>query len=205
MFRCSALPPRVEENIINFLLTPSSSIHYTVSPFMSGHKPLSSSPHHILPPQPEDIHPGFVVFRAKSAPNLSPHPFPSPPLSVTASPTTHLPTHDPWLEPSHIHSGMDLSASTSSVGGLDGAWRSDGRGKERESGSIWDARETRETREMDRITEGERRIQGEKIMKVLGGSLPEEGFGPLPVAVLASVMDTSKGRDKVLVRLRCTS
>ena len=92
---------------------------------------------------------------------------------------------------------MDLGIG--SVSGLDGSWMVEGeivpislpvrRGKEREL--VWTARQP------DLLDE-------ERPVKLLGGgpSDRERGGGGVAgtVGVMASMMDTSRGRDKVLVR-----
>lgn len=142
---------------------------------------------------------GRSRLRTESAPAVSSlHPFPSPPLSAAASPITYIPHDtDPWLERSHhevLPRSQPMESSTGSVSGLEGSWRLEGevqrRGKEKEE--IWDAREP---------TVG---LEEERKAKAAGGMALDRGnasgSGPVGIAVMASVMDTSKGRDKVLVR-----
>jgi hypothetical protein len=122
----------------------------------------------------------------ESAPNVALHSFPSPPLSSTNSPITYLPHHpDPWFERSSRLSDQEMELSTGSVSGLEGSWRMEGevlpRGKEKE----WEIRDTH--------------LEGERRSKMPRGVSPDKGARPLGIAVMASVMDTSKGRDKILV------
>ena len=93
---------------------------------------------------------------------------------------------------------MDVSVSTGAVSGLEGSWRVEGElhrsGKEQDREVIWETRESSHDREVE-----------ERTMKPsAGGPPPNEARGGGPaviavIAVMASMMDSSIGRDKILV------
>lgn len=93
-----------------------------------------------------------------------------------------------------------MELSTGSVSGLEGSWRMEGdlspvrRGQERE---LWDNRDPEP--EVKHL-EAERRAKSPtRILNPIDLGLGMDKGGVPSVAVMASMMDTTKGRDKVLV------
>ncbi|ORY22578.1 hypothetical protein BCR39DRAFT_591273 [Naematelia encephala] len=143
------------------------------------------------------------------------NPFPSPPISTTTSPTLYLdsiqsaetpPGEDP--DPWKIVFNMDLTAGeTSTGGGMAGSWRVEGSQELTRRLTSHSSSVAEEQPEHDEGVWGvpqpqphlNPRRRWASPTRVTGSGIGEiKHVGPLPIAVWASVMDTSKGRDKVL-------
>jgi hypothetical protein len=107
------------------------------------------------------------------------HP-PSPPLSI-ASPVEH---HDPWIPVPH-HSAIEHRETSNSTEGMEGSWRGDGPSE-------------RGIQEWE-VTNAIPPSLGESSKSPVAYPVPVLNIQPLSVDVLRAMMDSSKGRDKVLV------
>lgn len=151
------------------------------------HLPLSDNTQHSSPAPSHPYQPEKLGSRKRypTEPNRPLNPFPSPPLSA--------PTHeDPWRPMSEPPSTRGY---TWQVEDMEGSWRKEVAGKGKEV--LWDANDHEPVPGLGELPNPRQRIERER------DSLERDllARGPLPIAVWAKVMDSSKGRDKVLVGL----